>query len=641
MRKNFKWLTALAVAVAATGCSNDDLMTGLESRPDGAVGVNAYVPTITRGAALNSNEDLQKSGNDFDLFAYKTDGSEFMGIATDGIAFTWLDNAWNYENAQKDETKYWEQANGSNVTFYAVSPKADKMPTDAATLNIGATSQTIEYTVPATSSEQVDLMYARTDAMSSTTGNHLTSGITLDFQHALSQIVFKGKVDGTVVKAVIESVILENVVNGGTYTFPTEATNISSKKNGSWEIGTTTSDYSAAFTSDFTTASNTITSTTGVDISKSDDALLLIPQDVKDNIKLSVNATLTVGDDELEKATYTALLSTEKWEEGKKYTYTITFSTANMTAVMVATSNVASWEEVENEDVPVEEEKDDETLTLATVAASEAQVGYVLLSNGEFAAPNDYAEYAKSASGTPETTDGSSESGVLLRAVGMVFHTFDDDDGAYTVPESKKGDGTDNTFTNGLVVSWTDIPCADKSGNYGMKWQTTAVTVGAGAIANHNDIAGSLNLILGQQHTAALRTFNEAQTDDSKKVIPVLALDEWAKTNSAPSETTSGWYIPSAKELDLLANGDRQIEWAQANDENVISVLNTKLDEIGAEEFAIVHGDNTAANPYACYWSCSEISDNSGNAYGVYFASGNVGSSLKTHFYRVRAVCAF
>jgi len=64
-----KSLAALAVAGAVFGCSKDDLMKDQASGPgDGSIGVNVFVPRLSKGTALNNTGDLVSAGNGFDLF---------------------------------------------------------------------------------------------------------------------------------------------------------------------------------------------------------------------------------------------------------------------------------------------------------------------------------------------------------------------------------------------------------------------------------------------------------------------------------------------------------------------------------------------------------------------------------------------
>jgi len=56
--------------LAASGCQKDDLMKDQGNGPgDGSIGVNVFVPRVSKGTALNNTGDLVNAGNGFDLFA--------------------------------------------------------------------------------------------------------------------------------------------------------------------------------------------------------------------------------------------------------------------------------------------------------------------------------------------------------------------------------------------------------------------------------------------------------------------------------------------------------------------------------------------------------------------------------------------
>lgn len=123
----------MAAALALVGCSEDDLMQGVENHADGAIGVNAYVQTTARGTAVNSVGDLVESENGFDLFAFKVnaDGESyddplFMGDGNtgDGVAFVGSGSSGIYTWDYKDngEKRFWSEAQNATLKFYAVSP---------------------------------------------------------------------------------------------------------------------------------------------------------------------------------------------------------------------------------------------------------------------------------------------------------------------------------------------------------------------------------------------------------------------------------------------------------------------------------------------------------------------------------------
>lgn len=223
-----KSLLTIGAALALVSCSQDDLMTGLENRPTGAIGVKTFVPTVTRGTALNEVSHLVETQNGFDLYAFLADGNQFMGGVddsgnNDGVAFQGSGTdtyVWNY--VKESEMRFWSETE-QNITFYAVSPM-NEITTGSTFTNSGslkktltAESQTLEYTVPTTCSEQVDLMYAVTEPLSPTSGTHLENGVDLQFHHALSQIVFKAKTESGLLSADITEIKINNLYGSGTF----------------------------------------------------------------------------------------------------------------------------------------------------------------------------------------------------------------------------------------------------------------------------------------------------------------------------------------------------------------------------------------------------------------------------------------
>lgn len=119
--------------------------------------------------------------------------------------------------------------------------------------------------------------------------------------------------------------------------------------------------------------------------------------------------------------------------------------------------------------------------------------------------------------------------------------------------------------THGLVISLKNIGNGiwQKSNESLWYWQKTIFN--EDDLDLYNDIANSESgdvykcpTILGYQNTIILRSYNTyCKANDRSAYIcqPVVALDEWSKSNPAP-QTSTGWYIPSAKELSLLAQED-------------------------------------------------------------------------------------
>lgn len=63
------------------------------------------------------------------------------------------------------------------------------------------------------------------------------------------------------------------------------------------------------------------------------------------------------------------------------------------------------------------------------------------------------------------------------------------------------------------------------------------------------------NIVRGYNNTTALVAFNEDESNAQWKLSPIEYLSEFRSQNALPSNT-SGWFMPSLKELTLLSEGD-------------------------------------------------------------------------------------
>lgn len=156
------------------------------------------------------------------------------------------------------------------------------------------------------------------------------------------------------------------------------------------------------------------------------------------------------------------------------------------------------------------------------------------------------------------------------------------------------------------------------------------------SIATDGGNTANINRILGYQNTQVLLAYNKYCTDNGKEsyiVNPVAALDEFGQNaNPAPAGTT-GWFLPSPKELHILCYKDvdnvyieHNVSYTQTRD-----IVNTSLTAIGGDNLEEYH-----------YLSSSEFDSYYNDlAIGGYFYTAYVGNILKTGNQRVRAVCAF
>lgn len=154
------------------------------------------------------------------------------------------------------------------------------------------------------------------------------------------------------------------------------------------------------------------------------------------------------------------------------------------------------------------------------------------------------------------------------------------------------------------------------------------------SIASGMGNTANINRILGYQNTQVLLAYNKYCTDSGKEsyiVYPAAAIAEFVTTTPAPAGST-GWFLPSVKELHILCYKDvddvynvHNSSYTQTRD-----IVNTSLTAIGGDNLEGIY-----------YWSSSEYESNS-NAFGLFFhTAGNYDLSKNGNMNRVRAVCAF
>lgn len=140
-----------------------------------------------------------------------------------------------------------------------------------------------------------------------------------------------------------------------------------------------------------------------------------------------------------------------------------------------------------------------------------------------------------------------------------------------------------------------------------------------------------INYIFGYQNTKIIQAYNDynKRIGRTRSIVkPVEALANFSNSNPAP-RTSTGWFIPSVKELYMLCNNDHdQINKHSYNIEETKRIIDKYLLAIG--------GDLLESTD--C-WSSSEYS--SANAFFIKFNGGSKVAGGKPSTTTVRAVCAF
>ena len=395
MNKKFIVMAAFAAVfgMSFTACSNNDddlAQAGIDQvGAKKAITFDGYLNNIptTRGYAA-ADGDVQTSGISVWAFNATTEtainnstGTYFMGGYSAGLAHTW-DGSNNWFKAASDY--FWPEY---NLNFVALTPQSGG-GIGAITCSQAAAAgdpavpskpvMTVAIDVPLTTESsgtygadtQKDIMIASIEDQTPLS----TGSAALTFKHALSQIVFKGGVDGqtTIHKAVVKSIKLVNVASDGTITYTA-----ASDAFASGSLGDQTKTYAANIVNTDVTASignaDPADDETPDDITGQDDnatgrdyQLMIMPQtsvtctgvgaqgvnvSQKDaptaGTYLLVNADLYANGDNVNKVisnttnVYIPLESTT-WAPGYKYTYLLKFGD-NRLHPITFTASVAAW----------------------------------------------------------------------------------------------------------------------------------------------------------------------------------------------------------------------------------------------------------------------------------------------------------
>ena len=327
---------ASAAMVALASCSQEDVLSNGVGTPDGkaAISFNHYsVINQTKGTSVEGTDGFNTrfATDGFGVIAF-SDKDAFDGPwignynATGSTAVQIIGNnggsataGWYYNNPE--DMNYWPDAEGGAKTldFLAYAPYTGFAGTATATKASGLS--VVDYTVPLTQAEQDDFMFAslNNQAESNATAgtgaaNASQKHITLNFQHALTQVRFLGSVKSEKVHVKVSDITIHNLANVGDFTVVTESSTAVTTDNddnadtdnfqnaaGTWSnihnvttatniftTAATTTQYPVTFGGNVGAASAVYlagakTGVTGADASNGDqeNAIILLPQQIK------------------------------------------------------------------------------------------------------------------------------------------------------------------------------------------------------------------------------------------------------------------------------------------------------------------------------------------------------------------------
>ena len=233
MKTKFIGMAALAAmfSLGFTACSNNEEIGGAEvAQARDAIGFNISADGMkasTRGLATNSGSIIF---TDFQAWGYDAvAGGLYMGAsATSGVTVTNTAGVWGYT-----PTQFWPV---NALNFVAIAPAASAEITGNSVAQDG-TSKVLTLTsaiaLDTDVEDQDDIMFAASRTADVTDpapalgaygpvakGDH-DGDVPLNFQHALSQVVFKGKLPSnrTVTEVEIAEISLGNIPSEGSLTF--------------------------------------------------------------------------------------------------------------------------------------------------------------------------------------------------------------------------------------------------------------------------------------------------------------------------------------------------------------------------------------------------------------------------------------
>lgn len=338
-----KYLVAALSAVALTACTNDEVMEVNRGR-----GITFQVATE---ASTRAEATTTSSIQEFAVWGFTTEDGENKTLM-DGLAVTKSESNWTYNG-----TIYWP---ANPVDFYSVSPTPVSGKVSDGTVSIANNAQTIsDFTANTDQSKQVDLLYAVNKGEKK--ADHTASAVSINFRHALSQIVFRAKNTNENLTVTIRGVKVGNIKKTGDFTYPTSSTTtqntsetgtITASTQGTWGNVETEVTFAAGVTPQTLAGVKEavdLTTKTGTAYSG---ALFMIPQKLtawdpetigalsptNKGVYFLVDCQMLSGEDDVT-VWPTAEMDTDNdgyaevaipasdltWEQGKKYIYTFVF----------------------------------------------------------------------------------------------------------------------------------------------------------------------------------------------------------------------------------------------------------------------------------------------------------------------------
>lgn len=341
-----KYLAVALSAVALVACNNEDVLEVNQGR-----GISFQVATE---ASTRAQATTTSNIDEFMVWGFTQEDPaktlmEDLSVTKDG-------DDWTYTG-----TIFWPAA---PVDFYSISPEPVNGKVSEGTVSIESNAQKITgFTVNTNQEDQVDLLYAVN--IGEKKADHEATPVSINFRHALSQIVFKAKNTNKNLKVIVKGVKIANIKKAGDFTYPTSSTTpqniaedgtIVATTQGTWGNVNTAETFSAGMNAGGVTLDGKVetavdlTAATGSDASKSyTGALFMIPQPLaawdpsttgalsssNTGVYFLLDCQIFSGTNRdvqiwpAETASTSAEIAVPAnsltWEQGKKYVYTFIF----------------------------------------------------------------------------------------------------------------------------------------------------------------------------------------------------------------------------------------------------------------------------------------------------------------------------
>lgn len=290
-----KILFAAVAALAIVGCTQNEEFDNLGSKAE--VSFKTIVNRTTRATPMKTADFTE-----FKVNAYNTAGVD-MGTTValtssfmSDVTATKTGDTWGIDK----DPFYWPMTD--KIQFFAYSPSA-KVTNYAATTGYPSFSYTIQ---PVASQE--DLLVAKVE--NATKAQYGESGVSLGFDHILTQINFSASLEADVTYEVTK-IEISGVNDKGTFTYGAAST------TGAWSSLSGNASYEYAGNYKATVTDNVVDFSTGAN------ALMVLPQTLAADAKIAITYSAVKGGSTTFSGTKEVSLSAQKWEMGKNLRYTL------------------------------------------------------------------------------------------------------------------------------------------------------------------------------------------------------------------------------------------------------------------------------------------------------------------------------